>query len=484
MAIITSASSGVGQGETKRRPSEDDAVHPGSLTGANGDKALGKSPDPPQSSDQPFRKSAPRGSRVNEKEEKTPSNLPPVADALSWPDPKSAAESDDPSRKAHEKADTAEKDSQEGVGSSRKKSWVNFDIVPTVVFNTPLPPRGAKTRGGARGGRELGSARGAHGHTSSVSTPGPGSDRAPAVGGPKTTTSRPRDGSILSRAGSQNQSAMPHMAKRSSVDGVPRDQRKGAIPANAEEAREPGSDSSAVSLTDSVCEVTVSVAYQETDSISSHQLRRGTLRGKGVVMLEGRVSNPAKPYLNRFPRNEPIMFIKKAQNMLGKVYIQRPTTSSTRGVRDALTEGVVAGTVVGEGTMVYLRPIFHPLLSLRMANTPFMFHTHRARIRPLRVRLRILDNIPVPSVSNIEEGATNGPALPQHRDEMAPTEPRSPPSRRRSMTFRLPSSLLMSINLCMTRWFQLSKLRLSIICPSTTSARTHIFASRWIRKDL
>jgi la-related protein 1 len=101
------------------------------------------------------KRAGPRGSRVSEKEEKASANQipPPVEDAISWPTPETALEEE--RRKAQEK-DKLEKEEKEDTISNRprpKEKWVPVPYIPTVTFNTPLPPRGGRGRGGARGGR-------------------------------------------------------------------------------------------------------------------------------------------------------------------------------------------------------------------------------------------------------------------------------------------------------------------------------------------
>ncbi|KAK0730620.1 hypothetical protein B0H67DRAFT_639099 [Lasiosphaeris hirsuta] len=249
-APAVSVSPTAGQDLKKRRSPEDGDGQSGLTNGINEDKAQSKPTESVRGTEQPQRRSAPRGSRVNDKDEKSTVTLPPVADASFWPDPKSAASTEEPARKPQEKVETekAEKEGQEEAGTSKKK-WVNLDIVPTVVFSTPLPVRGgAKARGGARGGREVGSVRGNHGNAPNTSNLGPTGDRPNPVNGaagPKTAVSRPREGSIPLRTGSQSQPSPSHPTKRASFDGASKDQRKQTLATNAEQARESGLDASA-----------------------------------------------------------------------------------------------------------------------------------------------------------------------------------------------------------------------------------------------
>ncbi|KAK3396520.1 hypothetical protein B0T20DRAFT_273948 [Sordaria brevicollis] len=217
--------------EAKKQDGESQST---TVNGVNGDKSHKKATDLPRAADQHQRRNGPRGARA-EKDDKNAVALPPVADAASWPDPKSAASTEAPKEKVQEKV--ADKESQEDSGASKKKTWVAVDIQPTVVFNTPLPPRGSKTRGGARGGREQGSTRPHNTNGTGTSNATAQTDRASTTGGPnghKRAGSRPREGNMPTRASNQ-----PHASKRASVDAVSsKDARKLSVSANNEQARE------------------------------------------------------------------------------------------------------------------------------------------------------------------------------------------------------------------------------------------------------
>jgi la-related protein 1 len=118
--------------------------------------------------DQPNKRAAPRGSRMGEKEEKSISSQvpPPVEDAISWPTPETALEEE--KRKAHEKSEKEEKDENSSNKPRPKEKWVPVPYIPTVTFNTPLPTRGGRGRGGARGGRTEGGGRPSHANGSAV----------------------------------------------------------------------------------------------------------------------------------------------------------------------------------------------------------------------------------------------------------------------------------------------------------------------------
>lgn len=241
--------------ESKQNPSLEEAAARSTLpNGVNGDKWAQKKPaEASRSTDQAPRRSGPRGSRAGDKDEKSTTALAPVADPTSWPDVKSAAEREQPARKTQEKTDTTEKENLDEAGPTRKKTWEKLDIVHSVVFETQLPPmRGAKPRGGAtRGGREGGSMRGNHAAAAAGPQPtGTVSDKTPSPGGstgPKAATTRPREGSVPSRATSQPQPSQA--SKRGSIDAASRDQRKPSVPGSTtEQARDTSLDASSVSL--------------------------------------------------------------------------------------------------------------------------------------------------------------------------------------------------------------------------------------------
>jgi la-related protein 1 len=102
--------------------------------------------------DQSGKRAGPRGSRSIEKEDKPSYLPPPVDDAISWPTPETSLEED--RRKPQEKVEKDEKD--DGNQNKPRQKWVPVPFVPTVSFNTPIPPRGGRGRGGARGGRTEG----------------------------------------------------------------------------------------------------------------------------------------------------------------------------------------------------------------------------------------------------------------------------------------------------------------------------------------
>lgn len=110
--------------------------------------------------EQSAKRASPRGGRVTETDEKPVVNQlpPPVEDAVSWPTPETASEEE--KRKALEKSEKEEKDEANSNKQPRpKEKWVTVPYTPSVTFNTPMPTRGARGRGGARGGRTDASGR-------------------------------------------------------------------------------------------------------------------------------------------------------------------------------------------------------------------------------------------------------------------------------------------------------------------------------------
>jgi la-related protein 1 len=237
----------------KRNPvAAEEADSPrGATNGVKGDKPPRKSAEFSRGNDQPPRRNGPRGSRAAEKEEKLVTEpLPPVADATLWPDPKSAAATDDGKRKPQDSLSKVEQD--ETAPSKRpKEKWVAMPYVPTVNFQTPIPQRTSKPRGGARGGREAGARGGAHSNSaapsSTATATSPGADKPSATGGAATGAgkeTRQREGSGPTRANS----LPPSASKRTSIDSTfSREMRKPSAPAATDRSRDQPADGPAVS---------------------------------------------------------------------------------------------------------------------------------------------------------------------------------------------------------------------------------------------
>ncbi|KAK3995436.1 hypothetical protein QBC44DRAFT_26189 [Cladorrhinum sp. PSN332] len=228
--------------------SEDDSAQPVS-NGVNGDKpAQKKSVEGPRAVDSAARRTAPRGARSSDKDDKAASSLPSVADSSFWPDPKSAAskEQQQSVRKPQEKLEAGDKDSQDEAGTTRKKTWEKLEINHSVVFETQMPtPRGSKPRGGARGGRESGSMRGTLNASTAVTSPttGPSTEKTGPSGGPsgpKSAATRPRDSSLPTRPATQTSAntSAPAVSKRAPVENASREQRKSSVSGTQDQSRE------------------------------------------------------------------------------------------------------------------------------------------------------------------------------------------------------------------------------------------------------
>ncbi|KFX90787.1 hypothetical protein O988_08030, partial [Pseudogymnoascus sp. VKM F-3808] len=197
----------------KRKPKAAGAEEGEKPAGANGapreGKGQKKNADSNRGKEDYNKRSAPRGSRVGDKDEKSAANQlpPPVGDAISWPTPETALEEE--KRKAQEKVDKDEKDAESSASKQprQKEKWVSVPYTPSVTFNTPLPVRGARGRAGRPAGRD-GGGRGAQ-----SSNDGPGGDKTEANGG-SDNRERGRDNASSGRA----TSLPPNASKRSAGD--------------------------------------------------------------------------------------------------------------------------------------------------------------------------------------------------------------------------------------------------------------------------
>jgi la-related protein 1 len=252
---VTSANATPVEDLKKHTTTEDIDTPTVAQSGATGEKAQQrKSVDFSRITDQLPRRSGPRGSRVQEKDEKTGAeSLPPVADAALWPDVKSAVAADEGKKKPQEKAERIEKEAHDETGPSSKRSkkeWVAIPYVPTVNFQTPMPQRSSKPRGGARGGRDTGTTRGAHSNTANANA-APVADATADKAHSTSNTAlakegRPREGSGATRANS----LPPSASKRASIDAsFPRDARKPSAPATTDRSRDQASENQSVSRT-------------------------------------------------------------------------------------------------------------------------------------------------------------------------------------------------------------------------------------------
>lgn len=152
------------------------------------------------------------------------SRPPPVADATMWPTPENALFEDKRKVLPFEKAEKPEIKSPASKTHGRNK-WEHVPHVPTVKFNTPLPPvatrRGGK--GPPRGGRE-GTARGGHTPSSSI-----GGDKPVVIGPAPTSRQEFHRGRPETQAENARNSSYTGPTRRAtSVDTATAEHRKAA----------------------------------------------------------------------------------------------------------------------------------------------------------------------------------------------------------------------------------------------------------------
>lgn len=182
--------------------------------------------------DQSTKRAGTRGNRSSD-EKSAPSPLPPpVEDAMSWPTPEIALEEE--KRKVQEKVDKEEKEENSSNKPRPKEKWVPVPYVPSVAFNTPLPSRGGRGRGGARGGRTEAGSRSSH----AVNNTGATGEKAPNTSS-VTTTSTAESEKRASRGEAPRAASLPpNNTKRQSSDQAgTRDQRKPSVTAGAEKSK-------------------------------------------------------------------------------------------------------------------------------------------------------------------------------------------------------------------------------------------------------
>ncbi|KAB8289502.1 hypothetical protein EYC80_010662 [Monilinia laxa] len=166
-----------------------------------------------------------RGSRVGDEKDKSASSPlpPPVEDSMAWPTPETALEEE--KRKLHEedKVKKEEKDENPSNKPRTKEKWVPVPYTPSVTFNTPLPVRGGRGRGGARVGREGGRAS----HVPNGAT------------GEKTGVAKPAEsGEVSEKRGVRSSSLPPNSSKKvTNDDDANRDPRKAVATPNSEKAK-------------------------------------------------------------------------------------------------------------------------------------------------------------------------------------------------------------------------------------------------------
>jgi la-related protein 1 len=181
--------------------------------------------------EQSSKRSGARGSRVTEEKSAASPLPPPVEDAMSWPTPETALEEE--KRKIQDKVEKEEKDENGSNKPRPKEKWVPVPYVPSVAFNTPLPTRGGRGRGGARGGRT--EAGGRSSHAANAGATGDKTQNASSATGTPTAESEKR----MSRGEAPRAASLPpNTTKRQSSDPAgARDQRKPSVATGAEKSK-------------------------------------------------------------------------------------------------------------------------------------------------------------------------------------------------------------------------------------------------------
>ncbi|ESZ89829.1 hypothetical protein SBOR_9787 [Sclerotinia borealis F-4128] len=199
-----------------------------------------------------------RGSRggTDEKDKSAASSLPPpVEDSMAWPTPETALEEEKRKLQEEDKVKKDEKDENPSNKPRTKEKWVPVPYTPSVTFNTPLPVRGGRGRGGARVGRE-------GGRTSHVLNGATGEKLTGGVAKPAES------GEVNEKSGVRSSSLPPNSSKKlANDDDISRDPRKTVVTPNAEKAKGGAHKNEPVSPTDGASIVT----QTDKDKQNSHK---------------------------------------------------------------------------------------------------------------------------------------------------------------------------------------------------------------------
>ena len=214
-------------------------------------------------------KRAPRGSRTGDKEDKPVASQapPPVEDAISWPTPETALEEE--KRKVQVKTEFEEKDETAPTKPRQKEKWVTVPFTPTVTFNTPLPTRGGRGRGGSRASRDAGSRNGQTGNGSSTVEKAQHASATSANTGGDNRDPRGKDDARPGRAAS----LPPNSTKRPSSDGT-KEPRKPSTAGVSERSKVASTNGPARNGTGTASEArraSVSAATQTELPVERHQ---------------------------------------------------------------------------------------------------------------------------------------------------------------------------------------------------------------------
>ncbi|KAF7860829.1 hypothetical protein EAF04_008347 [Stromatinia cepivora] len=208
-----------------------------------------------------------RGSRAGEEKDKSASSPlpPPVEDSMAWPTPETALEEEKRKLQEEDKVKKDEKDENPSNKPRTKEKWVPVPYTPSVTFNTPLPVRGGRGRGGARVGRE-------GGRTSHVANGATGEKLAGVVAKPAES------GEAAEKRGVRSSSLPPNSSRRlANEEDASRDPRKHMATSNAEKAKAGANKNEPVSPTDTG---RTSIATQTDKDSQSVQKGQGVSEGQ------------------------------------------------------------------------------------------------------------------------------------------------------------------------------------------------------------
>lgn len=247
--------------------------------GASGSRNIRRPSEATRGNSDAARRGGLRGNRLSDRDARAvqAETMPSVKDSYSWPTPVTAASAEDgkPKSKQEKSDEQNASDNSAPLKPRAKRDWVPMPIQPSVVFQTPMPTRGGpKSRGGARGGREVNS-RGGHAAASGSS---PTEKQAP-----NTTTNGPVKATQDARERHGEASAPP--SKRFSMDGASgKDVRKPSV-ASVSEKKDSAQDNSASGKPEAAKngrgEILTNGDHQHLPSRNSTSDRRGEGAQKG-----------------------------------------------------------------------------------------------------------------------------------------------------------------------------------------------------------
>ncbi|KAI1137959.1 hypothetical protein F5Y05DRAFT_413906 [Hypoxylon sp. FL0543] len=301
------SSNQISQGQ-KQRQTQGDGVDATTVQGrplSGGMKASKKDVEQSRSNSNPNnRRTAPRGSRMNNGDDKaTFEALGPIANnTSSWPTPETAAIG----LKTQTQAGKPEKEQKEESGPSKprqRKEWTTIDFVPTVNFETPMPTRGSRggRTGGSRGGRDAG-VKGNHTRNASAdrtqengANPGAASVALPTSKRASVDISTSRDnrksqalpGSVKASSEASSISSKADTSKQIAADsgnGIPSQN----IPIRAAGSNQRSDDTKpSHTVRDNGPQGTKDSSFQSQNNVNRSERSRGGARGRGGHSVNG-----------------------------------------------------------------------------------------------------------------------------------------------------------------------------------------------------